>query len=104
MCTPDHLFLTQEEQYIKAKDLTSSTSLMGLTTNEKCISVEIIAVEPTDVYDLSVPGYHNFALASGIFVHNCAGWSLKQLIKEGLGGIQGKITSSPAKHLATLCN
>ena len=34
----------------------------------------------------------------------CAGWSLKQLIQEGLGGVTGKITSAPAKHLATLCN
>ncbi len=34
----------------------------------------------------------------------CAGWSLKQLIQEGLGGVEGKITSAPAKHLATLCN
>ena len=34
----------------------------------------------------------------------CAGWSLKQLIEEGLGGIPGKISSAPAKHLATLCN
>ena len=34
----------------------------------------------------------------------CAGWSLKQLIQEGLGGIPGKITSSPAKHLSVLCN
>ena len=34
----------------------------------------------------------------------CAGWSLRQLIREGLGGVGGKITSSPAKHLATLCN
>lgn len=34
----------------------------------------------------------------------CAGWSLKQLIQEGLGGVRGKITSAPAKHLATLCN
>ena len=34
----------------------------------------------------------------------CAGWSLKQLIQEGLGGVPGKITSSPAKHLSTLCN
>ena len=34
----------------------------------------------------------------------CAGWSLKQLIQEGLGGIDGKITSSPAKHLSVLCN
>jgi len=34
----------------------------------------------------------------------CAGWSLKQLIQEGLGGVPGKITSAPASHLATLCN
>ena len=34
----------------------------------------------------------------------CAGWSLKQLIQEGLGGVPGKITSAPAKHLSTLCN
>ena len=34
----------------------------------------------------------------------CAGWSLKQLIKEGLGGITGKITSAPASHLSVLCN
>ena len=34
----------------------------------------------------------------------CAGWSLRQLIEEGLSGVAGKITSSPAKHLSTLCN
>ena len=34
----------------------------------------------------------------------CAGWSLKQLIQEGLGGVDGKITSTPANHLSTLCN
>ena len=43
---------------------------------------------------------HDLSLLSGY----CAGWSLKQLIKEGLGGVTGKITSAPAKHLATLCN
>ncbi len=43
---------------------------------------------------------HDLSMLTGY----CAGWSLKQLIKEGLGGIQGKITSSPASHLSTLCN
>lgn len=57
-----------------------------------------------DVYDLTVPEYENFALWNGVIVHNCAGWSLKQLIQEGLGGVEGKITSAPAKHLSTLCN
>jgi len=43
---------------------------------------------------------HDLAMLTGY----CAGWSLKQLIQEGLGGISGKITSSPAKHLSVLCN
>ena len=43
---------------------------------------------------------HDLSMLSGY----CAGWSLKQLIKEGLGGVPGKITSSPASHLSTLCN
>ncbi|HIT30324.1 MAG TPA: ribonucleoside triphosphate reductase, partial [Candidatus Scatomorpha stercoravium] len=43
---------------------------------------------------------HDLSMLTGY----CAGWSLKQLIQEGLGGIPGKITSSPASHLSTLCN
>ena len=43
---------------------------------------------------------HDLSMLTGY----CAGWSLKQLIQEGLGGIPGKITSAPAKHLASLCN
>ncbi len=43
---------------------------------------------------------HDLAMLTGY----CAGWSLKQLIQEGLGGVPGKITSSPASHLSTLCN
>src|SRR5574344_1841413 len=43
---------------------------------------------------------HDLSMLSGY----CAGWSLKQLIQEGLGGLVGKTTSSPAKHLSVLCN
>ena len=43
---------------------------------------------------------HDLSMLTGY----CAGWSLKQLIQEGLGGVPGKITSSPPKHLSTLCN
>ena len=62
----------------------------------------------SEVYDEEIANAHRNA---GIHIHDlsmltgyCAGWSLKQLIKEGLGGIPGKITSSPASHLSTLCN
>lgn len=43
---------------------------------------------------------HDLSMLTGY----CAGWSLKQLLLEGLGGVPGRITSSPAKHLSTLCN
>ena len=62
----------------------------------------------SEVYDEEIGKAHRDA---AIHIHDlsmltgyCAGWSLKQLIKEGLGGIPGKITSSPAGHLSTLCN
>jgi len=62
----------------------------------------------SDVYDKEIEQAHKNA---DIHIHDlsmltgyCAGWSLKQLIKEGLGGVPGKITSSPASHLSTLCN
>ena len=43
---------------------------------------------------------HDLSMLTGY----CAGWSLMQLLLEGLGGIKGKISSSPAKHLSVLCN
>ncbi len=62
----------------------------------------------SEIYDEEVANAHRNA---DIHLHDlsmltgyCAGWSLKQLIQEGLGGVPGKITSSPAKHLASLCN
>ncbi len=61
-----------------------------------------------DVYDKEIGQAHKNC---DIHIHDlsmltgyCAGWSLKQLIREGLGGIPGKISSAPASHLSTLCN
>lgn len=61
---------------------------------------EIYDQEIADAHRNADMHLHDLSMLTGY----CAGWSLKQLIKEGLGGIPGKITSSPAKHLATLCN
>ena len=62
----------------------------------------------SEIYDNEIADAHRNA---DIHIHDlsmltgyCAGWSLKQLIREGLGGIEGKITSAPAKHLSVLCN
>lgn len=62
----------------------------------------------SNVYDREIADAHRSA---AIHLHDlsmltgyCAGWSLKQLIEEGLGGVAGKISSTPASHLSTLCN
>ncbi|MFA7099237.1 MAG: anaerobic ribonucleoside-triphosphate reductase, partial [Eubacteriales bacterium] len=62
----------------------------------------------SEIYDTEIAAAHR---EGDIHLHDlsmltgyCAGWSLKQLIQEGLGGVPGKITSAPASHLATLCN
>ncbi len=62
----------------------------------------------SEIYDDEIADAHRSA---DIHIHDlsmltgyCAGWSLKQLIQEGLGGVEGKITSAPASHLSTLCN
>lgn len=62
----------------------------------------------SEIYDAEIAQAHRNA---DLHIHDlsmltgyCAGWSLRQLIKEGLGGIPGKITSAPARHLSTLCN
>lgn len=62
----------------------------------------------SEIYDEEIANAHRNA---DMHIHDlsmltgyCAGWSLKQLIQEGLGGVEGKITSAPARHLSTLCN
>ncbi|MBR6530757.1 MAG: ribonucleoside triphosphate reductase, partial [Clostridia bacterium] len=62
----------------------------------------------SEIYDEEIANAHRNA---DIHIHDlsmltgyCAGWSLGQLIREGLGGVAGKITSAPAKHLVSLCN
>lgn len=62
----------------------------------------------SEIYDEEIAAAHRNA---DIHIHDlsmltgyCAGWSLKQLIREGLGGITGKITSAPARHLSVLCS
>ena len=62
----------------------------------------------SEIYDSEIANAHR---NGDIHIHDlsmltgyCAGWSLKQLIVEGLGGVPGKITSAPAKHLVSLCN
>ena len=62
----------------------------------------------SEIYDEEIANAHK---SGDMHIHDlsmltgyCAGWSLKQLITEGLGGVQGKMTSKPARHLNTLCN
>ncbi len=84
ICTPNHLFMTREGQYMQAEKLQTTDSLMPLyrklskkekwmtkNYNHKIVRIEKNS-ERMDVYDLEVERTHNFALASGVFVHNSA--------------------------------
>ncbi len=100
------------DQYVKSTDWrvkensTVTYSVGGLILNNSgAITANYWLSE---IYDDEISNAHKNA---DIHLHDlsmltgyCAGWSLKQLIEEGLGGVPGKITSAPAKHLATLCN
>ncbi|MBE6576102.1 MAG: ribonucleoside triphosphate reductase [Ruminococcaceae bacterium] len=100
------------DKYVKASDWrvkensTVTYSVGGLIlSNSGAITANYWLSE---IYDSEIANAHRNA---DIHLHDlsmltgyCAGWSLRQLIEEGLGGIPGKITSAPAKHLATLCN
>ncbi|HLC69835.1 MAG TPA: DNA topoisomerase (ATP-hydrolyzing) subunit B [Patescibacteria group bacterium] len=78
ICTPDHRFMLHDGNYKEARDLTPDDELKTLdkinttkSVSNKISKLDSVA-EPTDVYDIEVPHTHNFALASGIFVHNSA--------------------------------
>lgn len=100
------------DKYMRAMDWrvkdnsTVTYSLGGMILNNSCAITANYWL--SEVYDDEVEQAHRNA---DIHIHDlsmlsgyCAGWSLKQLIQEGLGGITGKITSAPAKHLSVLCN
>ncbi|MFA6548080.1 MAG: DNA topoisomerase (ATP-hydrolyzing) subunit B [Candidatus Magasanikbacteria bacterium] len=72
VCTPDHKFMTRDGVYIEAQKLNVKTELK--IKDDKNLKIEKIEKlsQRVDVYDIEVPNTHNFALASGIFVHNSA--------------------------------
>ncbi|MFA6424409.1 MAG: DNA topoisomerase (ATP-hydrolyzing) subunit B [Candidatus Magasanikbacteria bacterium] len=74
ICTPDHKFMLRDGSYLEANKLTSAHDLKineKVTSSIKIVRIEKLS-EKVDVYDIEVPNTHNFALASGIFVHNSA--------------------------------
>ena len=100
------------DNYLKIKDWrvkensTVTYSVGGLIlSNSGAITAnywlsEIYDPEVAEAHRNAAIHLHDLSMLTGY----CAGWSLKQLIQEGLGGVHGKITSSPASHLSTLCN
>lgn len=106
-CTPDHRIMLRDGSYVEAKDLTPGTSLMSLPkreeplgkpdseqVNHKVVSVVADAVE--DVYDIQVPATENFAINSGVFVHNCRIYYIAHLAAQraAVGTRVGKIPES----------
>ncbi len=73
ICTPNHRFMLRNGTYSQAKNLTSDNSLMPFRKQLSRLGKKITVLnKKIDVYDIEVPKYHNFALSSGVFVHNSA--------------------------------
>ena len=97
---------TNKADWRVKENSTVTYSLGGLILNNSGCSVANYWL--SEIYDDEISNAHRNC---DIHLHDlsmlsayCAGWSLKQLIQEGLGGVPGKISSDPASHLSTLCN
>ena len=99
-------YIGPEKDWRVKENSTVSLSLGGLIlSNSGAVTAnywlsEIYDKEIAEAHKNCFMHIHDLSMLSGY----CAGWSLRQLIEEGLGGVTGRITSSPAKHLSTLCN
>ena len=111
ICTPDHKFMLRDGNYKEAKDLTKEDSLMPLNRMLETIEnynhkiKKIVRLnERINVYDLEVEGTHNFALASGVFVHNSAKMA-REKEYQAILPLKGKILnvekSNPTKALSS---
>jgi len=87
VCTPDHRFMLRDGTYREAQQLKAKDQLMPFSRSAiperlhrtgafpipASLSQKVSTVEPAgraDVYDLTVDLTQNFALATGVFVHN----------------------------------
>lgn len=99
-------YIGPEKDWRVKENSTVTISLGGLILgNSGAITAnywlnEVYDQEIADAHKNADIHIHDLSMLSGY----CAGWSLKQLIQEGIGGVEGRITSAPAKHLSTLCN
>ncbi len=99
-------YIGTEKDWRVKENSTVTLSLGGLIlSNSGAITAnywltEVYDKEIADAHRKCFIHLHDLSMLSGY----CAGWSLRQLIKEGLGGVTGRISSSPARHLSTLCN
>ena len=99
-------YIGSEKDWRVKENSTVTMSVGGLIlSNSGAITAnywltEVYDDEIADAHRKCFMHIHDLSMLTGY----CAGWSLKQLIKEGLGGVPDRITSAPAKHLSTLCN
>ena len=70
-CTEDHPIMMRDGSYKDTKDLKENDSLMPLSIEHIEVKAIIDEGKFADVYDMEIENYHNFAIESGIFVHNC---------------------------------
>lgn len=91
VCTPDHKFMLKDLSYKEAKDLTQGDVLKSIEDKELFVIKKEIKTEKEDVYDIEIQKTHNFALDSGLIVHNSGKSYTMGSIAEGLTDLPNEI-------------
>jgi len=91
ICTPDHRFMLKNLSYKEAKDLERADILKSVTKENIYVIKKEMQTEKEDVYDFEVPNTHNFALDSGLIVHNSGKSYTMGAIAEGLSDLPSEI-------------
>ncbi|MBU0456779.1 MAG: DUF87 domain-containing protein [Nanoarchaeota archaeon] len=87
ICTHDHRFMLKDLSYKKAKSLDQTDTLKSVNNNKIFVIKKEFQKEKADVYDIEVPNTNNFALDSGLIVHNSGKSYTMGSIAEGLADL-----------------
>lgn len=97
-----------ELDVIKNQNASTPNGTIGSTILQSSEAISKIFWE--SMYDPEINEMSQVGSKNQIYIHDmgmvapyCCGWSLADLIRNGLGGVENKITSAPAKHLLTIC-
>jgi hypothetical protein len=111
--TPSHRYMLSDGSYREARKLNVGDSLMTLSLPGESVdlcygvqSIELLNVDPVNVYDITVEDYNNFCVDAGVILHNCyrfAYWATKYDYKSGKPETRPTKITNPNDKKGAVC-